>query len=148
MSPDHAPLFVGRISHVVGLVRPENLESVMDQMGRALGIEFEGPFLREDTKLRAAVAAEAGIELITPATADHPMHEDLERNGERWTVVGFGVSDADETRERVRRLGYESLGSVVRTGSPGWAGHYNSLEAIRYDRSLFGGLPMAFARFD
>lgn len=143
-----APLFVDRISHVVGVVRPENLESAMAKMGRALQVEFEGPFLREDTGLRAGVAARAGIELIAPATPDHPLHDHLARCGEGWFAVGFGVRDQDETGERLRQLGQDQLQRVVRTGMTGWADDYDRIEVTIADRSIFGGLQMVFATFE
>ncbi|HKX79680.1 MAG TPA: VOC family protein [Novosphingobium sp.] len=141
-------LFVGRVSHAVGVVWPDNLEKVMAQMGRALGVEFEGPFLREETGLLAGVAAAAGIELISPSTPDHTLNEYLEKNGEGWYSIGFGVASTDEALERAKQLGYDQSWRAVRTGVPGWAGHYDRVEATVLDRSLFGGLQIVFATFE
>ena len=145
---DGEKLFVGRISHACAVVRPENLQKAMDLMGRALQIEFEGPFFREDTGNLAGVAAKAGIEIIAPGTPDHRLHQHIEQYGEGWYVIGFGVSDQDGSCQRMKDMGHEPLGRVVRTGLEGWADDYKRLEVTMFDPSVFGGLRMVLSTFE
>ncbi|TWG98582.1 hypothetical protein L615_000300000740 [Nocardioides sp. J9] len=88
---------VGRVDHVIWVVRPENLKRYADEAADLLGVEFEhmhGPTVSGRPR-EAYVSFDAGIEFMTPHAADDELAQDrldfLERHGEGiWGIV-FGV---------------------------------------------------------
>jgi hypothetical protein len=137
---------VNRIDHVVAAVRPENLESAIAKLSMALQTAFYGPFDREDSDIRVAVSWDAGIELITPISAANPLHAHLERCGEGWFTVLFGVRDVDDTCERLKRLGHEPVARYSGiSGVEPWVDRFERFDEAMFEPSLFAGLSMGFA---
>ncbi|MGB8363183.1 MAG: VOC family protein [Rhizomicrobium sp.] len=142
---------VNRIDHVAAIVRPENFEATIAKISNALQIAFYGPFEREDLGLRVAVALDAGIELITPLSTDenNPAVVSLNKFGERWVSVVFGVRDVDETCDRLEKLGHApQIRHSGLTGVEPYLDRLTRLDEARFDADLFGGLPIVFATIE
>lgn len=139
---------VNRIDHVAAIVRPENFESTIAKLSNALQIEFYAPFERKDLGLRVAVALDAGIELVTPLSTDenNPAVISLNKFGERWVSVVFGVRDVDETCERLQKLGHApQMRHTGLTGVEPYFDRLSRLDEATFNADLFGGLPIIFA---
>lgn len=136
-----------RVHHVVALVRPENLVRIVGQMSSALQTSFYGPFDREDIGIRIAISMDAGIELITPlsASADDPLMQSLNEQGERWISVVVGVRDLEDACARLDALGHQIQTRYELLSSAPFWDRFERLDEVTYPPEAFGGLPVVIA---
>ncbi len=140
-----------RIDHVAGLIRRENMDSVIARMSEALGTVFYGPFDRPQAGLRVAVSIDSGIELIAPLTDDpaNQLNRQLEERGEHWVSVVFGVANMDATCNHLARMGYKPTwrGSPLQGNEP-YLHRVASMDYASFDAELFHGLPFVFSEIE
>src|SRR5690606_30766184 len=92
-----------RVHHVVGLVRPENLASVVARMDDVLGASFYPIVQRPEFGMQMAISLDAGVELIAPLSmaAENPLAQSIEAAGERWISVVVATGDLDAACRRL-----------------------------------------------
>ncbi|MFA7603174.1 MAG: hypothetical protein WCY29_09215 [Novosphingobium sp.] len=142
---------VSRVDHVAGLVRLENLDSVIERMSTVLQTSFHGPFDRPQSGMRVAVSIDAGIELIAPLSPDpdNPLNRLLAERGEHWVSVVFGVRSMDATCDHLARLGYKPTwrGSPLQGDEP-YIERVARMDYASFDPGLFHGLPCILAEIE
>jgi hypothetical protein len=142
---------IKRIDHVAGLVRSENLDSLVARMADVLQIKFDGPFERSAGGYRIAVALDPGIELIAPTTSDpdNPFNKMLAARGEHWMTVVFGVENLDATCDHLARMGYtpQRRGSTLQGNEP-YLDRIVRAEQASFEPELFHGLPWVFSEIE
>jgi hypothetical protein len=140
---------VNRVDHVAGLVRPENLDSVIGRMSAVLNTAFYGPFERPQTGMRIAVSIDACVELIAPLGPDSPLSKLLEERGEHWLSVIFGVRDMDETCDHLARMGYKpTYRRSPLQGDEPYLSRVASMDYAGFDAELFHGLPVVLGQIE
>lgn len=107
---------INRISHVIWVVRPENLERYVAEASKLFGVEFErlnDPPVEGSAK-DIYISFEAGLEFVAPLAPTDPSAarflDFLEESGEGIYGFAFGVDRLDEAVVRARELGYPSTG--------------------------------------
>lgn len=130
---------VNRVDHVVARVKQDNFENVIQRMSLALQTAFYGPFDRPEQNIRVAVSWDAGIEVITPLSAETEVTE------EGWITVLFGVRSLDDVCERLKPFGHEPRARYSGiSGVEPWLERFEFLDEAMFEPQVFGGLPMGF----
>jgi hypothetical protein len=122
---------VDRVSHVVLRFEPDHLDDVKGFF-EALGVTtFE---LVDDPELglRVWVSFEAGVELIAPAYAGGRAYDavraELDRHGEGFHSLVFGVADLDAAAAAAASVGVPVTRRSSFTGSARWAERFRRLD--------------------
>lgn len=140
-----------RIDHIAGLIRREDMDSVIARMSEVLATEFYGPFDRESAGIRVAVSIDAGIELIAPLSDDpeNPLNRQLAERGPHWVSVVFGVERMDATCDHLARMGYKPSwrGSPLQGNEP-YLHRVARMDYASFDKELFHGLPFLFSEIE
>ena len=142
-----------KVHHVVGLVRPENFQNAISRMSQSLRTPFYGPFDRLDAGVRVAISMDAGIELITPLSADAeaPLQRLLSEKGEHWMSIVVAVRDLEDICARLAELGYEpsscfeNIPGSLPPGGPPIADRFSRLDEVCYAPEAFAGLNVVVA---
>lgn len=140
-----------RVHHVVGLVRPENLEPTVARMSELFGARFYPVVQRSEFGIQMAISLEAGIELIAPLAmvAEHPLAQALEAGGERWMSVVMATDDLDAACARLERLG---AAPAPRLALMDMAQPYEDrvarFDQMSVDPAVVGGLQIVAAEVD
>jgi hypothetical protein len=138
---------INRVDHVAGVVRRENLDTVIARMSEIFDTCFYGPFDRPAMRAQVAMSLDAGIELLAPADDDpeNPFNKMLAAKGEHWLSVVMGVRDMDATCDHLARLGYKPM---MRKSALGGTDEYpdrlSRLEQAVFASGLFGDLSLSF----
>jgi hypothetical protein len=102
---------VGQVDHVVMMCRPENLESATARLSKMLQVEFEY-FEAPRQGIKGTLSIDGMLEFIAPLGDGSKMSDSLVRlideEGEGVHSITFGVADAEATRERLERDGFEA----------------------------------------
>jgi 4-hydroxyphenylpyruvate dioxygenase-like putative hemolysin len=122
-----------RIDHVVFIVRPENLESAAERLAAVLDLTFDGPHDDAALGVRLLTDWKAGIELLTPydpqvATTQAAY---LEKHGEGFYRLVFGVTDLERAVERARTHGLE-IGQPMNglELNPRWSAEFDRIDEV------------------
>lgn len=138
---------VNRIDHVAGLVRRENLETVIARMAELFDTRFDGPFARPAMRAQVAMALDAGIELLAPADDDpeSPLNKLLAARGEHWLSVVMGLRDMDAACDHLARLGYRpAMRKSALGGGDRYPERLTRLEQAVFAPGPFGDLSLSF----
>ncbi|HEX7848646.1 MAG TPA: VOC family protein [Sphingomonas sp.] len=111
---------IQRIDHVAIVVYRENVAAYVDRLSVALGITFDEPAIVESTGVVAALAWDAGLEILAPLREDGRSWDRLQKSGEGPTIIVFGVKDMDAAQQRARDAGIEIGHQVQLGGTEPW----------------------------
>jgi hypothetical protein len=117
---------IGRIDHVAILVYPQNFESCVERLARALQLSFQRAH-REDLGLKIATDWDAGLEILAPTGPESALWSQLQKRGEGHMSIIFGVKDFEEARKRAEREGFSAGPEVGLIGSEPWADRFSVL---------------------
>jgi len=110
-----------RIDHV-GLA-VHDLDAAIDFYGRTFDLHVVHQEVNEEQGVREAMLAvgDSGtcIQLLAPLTADSPIAKFLDRNGEGFQQVAYGVDDIDATSTQLRARGVRLLYDEAKRGTAG-----------------------------
>lgn len=114
---------INRISHIVWVVEPENIQNYVAQAEALFGVEFEhmdGPKLLGSDR-DVYVSWDAGLEFFAPLGSGDPtaamLLDFLTEHGEGPYGFVFGVADVFDANERAKALGYPG-GEMVQPPDP------------------------------
>jgi len=140
-----------RIDHVAGLVRRENIATVIERMSAVLDTSFYGPFDRPEAGMQVAVSIDRCIELVAPLSddADNALNTLLAQRGEHWMSVVFGVENMDATCDHLARMGYKPAWrrSPLQGNEP-YLDRVARMDYAAFDPELFKGLPFIFSEIE
>jgi hypothetical protein len=141
-----------RISHIGGVVRPENFDSTVARISAVLSTAFYAPYDSEEQGLRYAVSWDSGITIYTPLSTDlsNPFMVDLAERGEGWRDLVCGVRDLEASCARVEALGIEPgkvLGPETTPHAP-WIDRFRLFKESRLDPADTAGLRVALAQME
>jgi 4-hydroxyphenylpyruvate dioxygenase-like putative hemolysin len=111
---------IQRIDHVAIIVYRENVAAYVDRLSAALGITFDEPAIVESTGVVAALAWDAGLEILAPLREEGRYWDRLQKYGEGTTIIVFGVKDMDAAQQRARDAGIEIGHQVQLGGTEPW----------------------------
>lgn len=97
-----------RIDHLAIIVYPENLDKYVERFSKLLNVSFDDSIYAEDAGVKAALAWDAGLEIVAPLRQEGRYWDRLQRFGEGCTVLIFGVDDIDEAAARANEMGVET----------------------------------------
>ena len=117
---------IGRVDHLAILVHPQNFESCVGRLTRALQISFQHAH-REDLGLRIAIDWDAGLEILAPTGPESPLWAQLQQKGEGHMSIIFGVEDFEQARKHAQQEGFSTGPEVGLIGSEPWADRFNVL---------------------
>ena len=140
-----------RVHHVVGLVRPENLASVVARMDDVLGASFYPIVQRPEFGMQMAISLDAGVELIAPLSmaAEDPLAQSIEAAGERWISVVVATSDLDAACRRLEAAGLAVASRQALMAAPQpFADRIARFDQVNVDPAAFGGLPLILAEVE
>lgn len=123
---------IQRVDHVVILVRPENLQSYADRLGRILGITFDEPTVSASGTM-VTFCWDAGLEIIAPTREEGQYWERLQRFGEGSVNIVFGVADLDEGMRRAEAHGAPVAYEAKLHGSEEWLSRFSSFREAKLD---------------
>lgn len=145
------PRNINRIDHVAGVVRRENLETIVERMSALFETTFDGPFDRPQMGAVMTTSLDAGIELLAPRDddPDNAFNKMLAERGEHWISVVVGVRDVDVAADQFAKLGYKP--AAVKKGLAGSAEYparYTRLDQALFMPGAFGGLSLSVCASD
>lgn len=135
---------IQKIDHVAIVVRRENIGRYVERLSAALGITFDKPAIVESTGVEAALAWDAGLEVLAPLTEEGRYWERIQKYGEGSTIIVFGVADMDAAKDRARAAGVEVGMDVKLGGTEPWFDRFSTFKESRLDM-FEGGLCVSMA---
>jgi hypothetical protein len=111
---------IQKVDHVAIIVYRENIQKYVDRLSAALGVKFDKSTIVESTGVEAALAWDAGLEILAPLREEGRFWERLQKYGEGCTIIVFGVKDMDAAQQRARDAGVTVGPEVTLDGSEEW----------------------------
>lgn len=111
---------IQKVDHVAIVVYRKNLPKYVERLSAALGITFDKSTVVESTGVEAALAWDAGLEILAPLREEGRFWERLQKYGEGTTIIVFGVKDMDAAQQRARDAGVAIGPEVHLDGSEEW----------------------------
>lgn len=117
--------FINHIDHITWVSYLDSFEDNVAKIEEVTGIQLQ-QFDNEELGFRMYLSWEAGIEIMAPlphrTEFNTPVHDYLEKCGERVYAVVFGVRDLELTRELLEKLGYCIGPRMGEEDASGWDG--------------------------
>ena len=139
-----------RIDHVVFIVRPENLNSAAERLSAVMDLKFDGPHDDVTLGIRVLIDWQAGIELLTPYDPEVATTQVayLEKHGEGFYRLIFGVTDLERALERAREHGLD-IGQPMNglELNPRWSSEFERIDEVPVQKP-WPGVYLTFGRIE
>lgn len=105
--------------HHIGIA-VKSLDEAIHLYRDILGLRFEGVFVSQEQKVKAAffsIGKDTRIELLEPTTSESTLARFLEKHGEGIHHIAFQVQNIEDALNQLKKNGVELIDSVPRTGA-------------------------------
>jgi hypothetical protein len=136
-------LNVGRIDHVAfAFSSPERQDQACQEFSQMLGLDDWDEVLAPERSLRVLMSWGGCIELVAPTGPGSILDEFLEKNGEGFFTLTFGVEKLEDACAHVERLGR----STRRTGGhPSLSQRFDVFKQSIIEERLTGGMRLVLS---
>jgi methylmalonyl-CoA/ethylmalonyl-CoA epimerase len=105
--------------HHIGIA-VKSLEEAIDLYRDILGLGFEGTYVSQEQKVKAAffsIGTDTRIELLEPTTSESSIARFLEKRGEGVHHIAFQVQNIEDTLNQLKKKGVELIDNEPRKGA-------------------------------